>query len=83
MTKLIKIVETDEEAVTRQALSIIVKAVRECNDSIRRLKELVERNGGRTDFLVKVGDNSDGIVSAYTSLKTLVEDISDLSMGNL
>ena len=80
MAKLVNLIETEDEITTRKAINIITKAVRQCNFAIDQLKDLAKNSGGKAGFLSKVGDKSSDIVAAYTSLKTLVEDISDLNV---
>jgi len=64
-------------------VNIISRAVRECNKSLVDLKNLSDQNGGKDEFLTKLGSRSAGVFSSYLALKTLVESISDLSADGL
>jgi len=83
MAKFLEITKTENQRVTDQAMYLISKAIRECNNSIFQLKKLAIENGGKNNFLEMLGDKSDGVVEAYTDLKTLVEKISDITTENL
>ena len=83
MAKFIEIVETEEQKVNRQALSIVTKVVRECSQCTKELRELVKRSGGKAAFLEMVGDKAAGLTSAYAAIKNFIESVSDLSVDSL